>query len=64
MMEFRSARRHNAQAAVGHNIVNGRPHGFNWKPIFSVTVSFDTEKEADDFYNSIWDKKALQGEIE
>lgn len=29
----------------GHKMVNGRPHGFNWKRQYKLTCSFDTEEE-------------------
>jgi len=33
--------------------VNGRPHGFRWRPVWQVTVTFDSIIEAEEFLDSI-----------
>ena len=62
-MNYRSARQFEVEVAEGHNIVNGRPHGINWMPAYSVTVTFDTEEESNKFYESL-DKKELEKALE
>ena len=35
-----------SKQANGLNKVNGIPHGFKWKPIWTVNVECDTEEQA------------------
>lgn len=42
-----------AQVAEGYRVIRGRSHGFNWKPIYRVTVEFESEVEAREFLESL-----------
>ena len=41
------------QVAVGHNEVNGRPHGLLWEDRFAVEVTFQTESDARKFMSAV-----------
>ena len=34
-------------------MLHGRPHGFKWRPIYSVTVEFESAEEAQEFFESL-----------
>jgi uncharacterized protein (DUF1330 family) len=37
----------------GYNMLHGRPHGFKWRPIYSVTVEFESAEKAQEFFESL-----------
>ena len=39
----------------GYNMVHGRPHGFAWKPIYGVTVEFESKEAAQEFFDAMHD---------
>ena len=41
------------QRQDGYNWVHGRPHGFAWKPLYRVTVEFESKEEAQEFFESL-----------
>jgi len=41
------------QRQDGYNWVHGRPHGFAWKPLYCVTVEFESKEEAHEFFESL-----------
>lgn len=41
------------EVADGFNLVNGRPHGFNYVPRWEITLNFDTLEEAEQFMASL-----------
>jgi len=34
-------------------MLHGRPHGFKWRPIYSVTVEFESAEKAQEFFESL-----------
>jgi hypothetical protein len=46
-----------SEAVDGYNVVNGRNHGFKWKPKYEVTFTFDTPGERKRFIANIKDDR-------
>lgn len=49
------AHRYLVEVVDGHRIIHGRPHGFSYKPLWTVEVQFDSEAEAEQFFASLRD---------
>lgn len=47
------AHRYCGEVVDGHRIINGRPHGFSYKPLWTVAVQFDSEAEATEFFGTL-----------
>jgi len=52
-MKYWSIYQHKYRVQDGYNYVNNQPHGFKMKPLYCVTLEFESKKEAYNFYNSL-----------
>jgi len=43
----------------GYNMLHGRPHGLKWRPIYSVTVEFESAEDAQKFFGALHEKGIL-----
>ena len=48
----------------GYNMLHGRPHGFKWRPIYSVTVEFESAEKAQEFFESLHESGIVTSNVE
>ena len=60
--KYPQARQQECERMAGRRYVGGRIHGSLWKPVYEVIVSFETEKESDDFFISLYEDGTVSAE--